>query len=596
MADTIDGFDLRRELGRGGFGVVHLAWQPALHREVAVKILTADTSDPAARARFERECQAIGSLSSHPHVVAVYGNGVTDEDRPYLVMEYLSGGTLADRGALSWQAACEVGVRIAAALTTAHRMGIIHRDVKPQNVLFTEFETPQLADFGIASIVDGFETKSNSVSASLAYAAPEVLDARPSSAQSDIYGLAATVVGAILGRGPFHRDADSIAGLVARVATAPVPDLRLEGVPDAVCTVLERAMAKRPEDRQPDAATFGRDLAAAAGIDPGLPLTGVVPVVTADADTDDDLVAAAAPSEAEPSDAEADGSTTAAGRSGSRRPLLIAAAAVAMLLVGGAAAIVAGGDDSRDLDVATVDDKSPTTTRRERSATTTSVPVSVLGETTIVGDPLATTVPGTPTVDSTTATGGGSTTGITTAGQRTTGTTRSSSGATFPAATGSTGGSTNTGGSTSGGSSGGTTAAPAAPAATAPATAPPTNAPATTAAPVGNQAPLLPAATFEFQVKINQNTVIVPDGDKRLSAGWSDPDRTSEWLCLQPLPQTTDWWVDGMNCEGSGLLVAATTPGVRILELRAAECTSANPGCGAPYSTTRRTVRVEFVP
>ena len=225
-------------------------------------------------------------------MVAVYGNGVTDEDRPYLVMEYLSGGTLADRGALSWQAACEVGVRIAAALTTAHRMGIIHRDVKPQNVLFTEFETPQLADFGIASIVDGFETKSNSVSASLAYAAPEVLDARPSSAQSDIYGLAATVVGAILGRGPFHRDADSIAGLVARVATAPVPDLRLEGVPDAVCTVLERAMAKRPEDRQPDAATFGRDLAAAAGIDPGLPLTGVVPVVTADADTDDDLVAA----------------------------------------------------------------------------------------------------------------------------------------------------------------------------------------------------------------------------------------------------------------------------------------------------------------
>ena len=87
MADTIDGFDLRRELGRGGFGVVHLAWQPALHREVAVKILTADTSDTAARARFERECQAIGALSSHPHVVAVYGNGGTDEDRPYLLME-----------------------------------------------------------------------------------------------------------------------------------------------------------------------------------------------------------------------------------------------------------------------------------------------------------------------------------------------------------------------------------------------------------------------------------------------------------------------------------------------------------------------------
>ncbi len=89
----------------------------------------------------------------------------------------------------------------------------------------------------------------------------------------------------------------------------------------------------------------------------------------------------------------------------------------------------------------------------------------------------------------------------------------------------------------------------------------------------------------------NVNTTIVPAGDKRLSQGWSDPDGTASWLCLQPLPVTQDWWVDGMNCEGAGLLVAAETPGVRILELRAMEC---SPSCGAPYSATRRTVRVEF--
>jgi len=98
-------------------------------------------------------------------------------------------------------------------------------------------------------------------------------------------------------------------------------------------------------------------------------------------------------------------------------------------------------------------------------------------------------------------------------------------------------------------------------------------------------------ATFDFRVPINTNTTLVPAGDKRLAAGWSDPDNTADWLCLEPLPATKDWWVDGMDCEGSGLWVAATTPGVRILELRAQEC---SPGCGAPVSTTRRTVRVEF--
>ncbi|HNI36285.1 MAG TPA: serine/threonine-protein kinase, partial [Microthrixaceae bacterium] len=233
MADVVEGLELQRELGRGGFGVVHLARQPALDREVAVKILTADTSDPAVLARFERECHAIGALSSHPHVVAVHGNGTTADNRPYLMMEYLSSGTLAQRGAIPHAEACEVGVRIASALAAAHRRGIVHRDIKPQNILFTEFGTPKLADFGIASIVDGFETRSGSVTASLGYAAPEVLDARPASVRSDLYSLAATVVGAILGRGPFQRDGDSVAGLVARVATAPIPDLRPLGVPDA---------------------------------------------------------------------------------------------------------------------------------------------------------------------------------------------------------------------------------------------------------------------------------------------------------------------------------------------------------------------------
>ncbi|MCB1256296.1 MAG: serine/threonine protein kinase [Microthrixaceae bacterium] len=577
--ETIEGLELNRELGRGGFGVVHLASQPALDREVAVKILTADGSDPVVRARFERECQAIGKLSSHPNVVAVYGNGTTSENRPYLVMEYLPGGTLTDRMPLSWEEASEVGVGIAAALAAAHRSNITHRDVKPQNILFTEFATPKLADFGIASIVNGFETQSSSVSASIAYAAPEVLDGRLASPRSDIYSLAATVVGAILGHGPFHRDEDSVAALVARVATGPVPDLRDIGVPDQVCVVLERALAKDPQDRQPDAVTFGTELAEAAGISVGAPLTSSVPVVPAEplpSDAAQEVPAEVAPVE--------DGSTRGRG--------LLVGAAAALILLLGAVAIVATNRDSKKInaqgvdqgaliqsdlpagDAPGLDSGTPATDVTTDSSVPDDGSVDVIPESEtdpglagpgLVGDP---------------QTGAGSTGGAWPSGVSDGGVSgggaQPSTGAQGTSKVASGSGSTGTGSSgkpTGSGSTGTTTT---------------TTATTTT---MGNRAPLLPAQTFDFRVPTKKNTVIVPAGDKRLSAGWSDPDHTSQWLCLELIMVSQDWWADGANCEGSGLWVVAETPGVRILELRAKEC---NPGCGAPYSTTRRTVRVEF--
>jgi serine/threonine protein kinase len=274
----IEGLQDPVEVGIGGFATVYRASQPAFRRTVAVKVLAALNLDEAARERFERECQAMGSLSDHPNIVTVYGAGFTKQSgRPYLVMAYLPGGSLQERidreGAIPWQDATLYAVHLAGALETAHRAQIVHRDIKPANVLMSPFGDAQLTDFGIARISGGHETQSGVITASMAHAPPEVLDGQRPTVAADVYSLGSTIFELMHGAPAFSSASDeSMVPMLRRILTDPPPDLRSRGVPDQVCQVIERAMAKATGQRQISAVQFGREMQAARralGLDPG---------------------------------------------------------------------------------------------------------------------------------------------------------------------------------------------------------------------------------------------------------------------------------------------------------------------------------------
>ena len=225
-------------------------------------------------ARFERECLALGSLSGHPNIVAVYDQGVTDDGDLYLVMEFLGGGSFADllatNGAAQPSEVASWGSALAGALETAHRSGIIHRDVKPENVLFSDYGVPKLVDFGIARMRSAYETRAGFVSATLYHAAPEIVAGASVSPSADIYSLASALYTMLAGNAPFERAGDeTLVPLIGRIATASPPDLRDVGVPAELAAVIDRALAKQPEERFESAAAFGlalRDCLRATGL------------------------------------------------------------------------------------------------------------------------------------------------------------------------------------------------------------------------------------------------------------------------------------------------------------------------------------------
>ena len=258
------GFARAAEIGRGGFGVVYRCSQPSLDRTVAVKVLTADLADENLE-RFTREQRAMGRLSGHPNIVNILGIGATPSGRPFIVMQYHPHDSLdaliRKRGPLDWRDALRLGVKLAGALETAHRSGTLHRDVKPANILLTEYGEPQLTDFGIARIAGGFETGAGFIAGTPAFTAPEVLSGAAPTVASDLYGLGATLFCALTGHAAFERPkGESVVAQFLRISSQPVPDLREAGIPDALSRAVERAMARDPAHRPTSAGEFGEEL------------------------------------------------------------------------------------------------------------------------------------------------------------------------------------------------------------------------------------------------------------------------------------------------------------------------------------------------
>jgi serine/threonine protein kinase len=242
---------------------VYRAKQDDYDREVAIKVLNIDVSDRRAQRRFQRERALNGRLSSHPNVVTILDSGFVDGRYPYLSMELFERGTLYDRmladGPFDLDEALHIGIRIAGALETAHRLGVLHRDVKPQNILLSRFGEPALADFGIAAILEMDHSMTSALTP--VHAAPELLEGGEPSARSDVYALGSTLYSMLAGSAPFAGPpGEGVLAQLLRITTSELPALPRSDVPPSLVDLLRASTAKRPDERTPSAAAFGSGL------------------------------------------------------------------------------------------------------------------------------------------------------------------------------------------------------------------------------------------------------------------------------------------------------------------------------------------------
>ena len=265
--DVPDGYTDVQQLARGGFAVVYRAHDERFDRTVALKVLTLDGLDERILRRFRAECMATGRVSAHPHIVTVYDAGTTPGHRPWLSMEFCSGGTLADRverdGAMPVPEVLDAGGKLASALQAAHGAGILHRDVKPQNVLVTAYGEPALADFGIARVTTEGDAMTQTAAFTVVHSAPEILEGADATVASDVYSLASTLYSMLAGRAAYAREASiGLAPLVTRILRGEVPRLARDDLPAGLEDLLRAALSSDPSRRPQSAAELAGGLAA----------------------------------------------------------------------------------------------------------------------------------------------------------------------------------------------------------------------------------------------------------------------------------------------------------------------------------------------
>ncbi|MBV9279655.1 MAG: protein kinase, partial [Chloroflexi bacterium] len=246
-------------LGEGGMAAVYRGRDLRLNREVAIKILRDDlTHDPEFLARFQREAQLVASLS-HPNIVPVYDVG-EESGTHFIVMEYVRGRTLKEAveldGRLGAARAVAIMRLVLDALGHAHLKGLVHRDVKPQNILLTADGTPRLADFGIARLVDGSTTRTAAILGSAQYLSPEQSRGEEATPRSDIYSCGIVLYEMLAGHPPF--DGPNALAIAHQHLNAPPPPLssRLPGIDPSLERALMRSLAKDPAQRFEDAVQF----------------------------------------------------------------------------------------------------------------------------------------------------------------------------------------------------------------------------------------------------------------------------------------------------------------------------------------------------
>jgi|GEM_PF-6096261 len=261
----IDGYSELRPIGHGGFSTVYASVQRVFDRRVAVKVLHATLAAPEAQRRFVRECHALGRVGDHPNIITVFDAGATADAHPYLAMEYLPRGSVAElvarRGPLPPAAASRVGARMAGALAYAHERGILHRDLKPANILLRENGSPVLSDFGIASLSSDLTLTGQAYSTAYTpnYAAPEVLaDAAPS-VSSDLYALGATLFVLLTGRAPYRGSGP--VQLYSAIMGGALPVLGRDDVPAELEALVRRLLAAEPRNRPASAEAVAAELA-----------------------------------------------------------------------------------------------------------------------------------------------------------------------------------------------------------------------------------------------------------------------------------------------------------------------------------------------
>ncbi|MFP5219551.1 MAG: serine/threonine-protein kinase [Actinomycetes bacterium] len=270
VASALEGYDIGDELGRGGFGVVVGGRHRRLERPVAIKQLPpALAADSGVRMRFATEAKVLASLD-HPHIVPVY-DYVERDGLCLLVMEALPGGTV-------WQAfshtgftaetACAVGLVTCAGLEHAHRHGVLHRDVKPENLLFNAAGQIKVTDFGIAKVVGGSQalaTSSGDILGTPAYMAPEQAEGKELGPPADVYATGVMLYELLSGRLPFSEEGGGLAIVYRHVYERPTPLMEVApALPPEIAAVVMRALSRDPGDRPQTAEELGVEIATAA--------------------------------------------------------------------------------------------------------------------------------------------------------------------------------------------------------------------------------------------------------------------------------------------------------------------------------------------